>query len=49
MVVVPLLLGAFAGGWSPAALVWALLGVAHWPWLYERPATRRTEWCAAPT
>ncbi|MEU3839289.1 low temperature requirement protein A [Streptomyces sp. NPDC028635] len=43
MVVVAILLGAFAGRGSPAALVWALVVVARWPWFYEKLATRRSE------
>ncbi|MER5966501.1 low temperature requirement protein A [Streptomyces sp. NPDC002057] len=41
VVVAPLLLGAFAGRGFPAALVWALVLVARWPWLYEKLAGRR--------
>ncbi|WP_329285111.1 low temperature requirement protein A [Streptomyces sp. NBC_00691] len=40
VVVAPVLLGAFAGRGSPAALVWALVAVARWPWLYERLTAR---------
>ncbi|GGS73802.1 hypothetical protein GCM10010222_13470 [Streptomyces tanashiensis] len=48
MVVVPILLGAFAGRGSPSVLVWALVAVARWPWLYEKLDTRRTKQGTAP-
>ncbi|MFF3772939.1 low temperature requirement protein A [Streptomyces sp. NPDC002232] len=41
MVVAPVLLGAFAGRGAPAALVWALVVVARWPWVYDRLSARR--------
>ncbi|MFE5543892.1 low temperature requirement protein A [Streptomyces sp. NPDC056534] len=43
VVAAPVLLGAFAGHGSPAALVWALVAVARWPWLYEKLAGRRRQ------
>ncbi|MEV7567992.1 hypothetical protein [Streptomyces tanashiensis] len=49
VVVVPVLLGAFAGRGSPSVLVWALVAVARWPWLYEKVFTRRTRQGTAPT
>ncbi|MFE2011229.1 low temperature requirement protein A [Streptomyces sp. NPDC059491] len=48
VIVAPILLGAFAGRGFPAALVWALVVVARWPWLYDRLSGRRHEQGDAP-
>ncbi|UZX26362.1 hypothetical protein LDH80_00875 [Streptomyces tanashiensis] len=48
MVVVPILLGAFAGRGSPAVAGVGPRGGGRWPSLYEKLATRRTEQGTAP-